>query len=295
MAGSDTLDLSSLPSPAVIEQLDYEAIFQRYVAKFKEIWAALRAADPSLPDYDVQMLETDPATVIQQAAAYVETILRADGNDKAKQLLLAYAVGPTLDHILASYHRTPRLPGETDDAYRARGQLAPEAMADLGITHGGYIFKVRTAFADDIKDVRPIRRGPGRMELRLLGRNETGAVSDAVLASIIRAFEPEHATQSTDILTVLPADIDERHVTVTLKIPRGPDPASVRAASRKKLDAFAAAIHQIGMGLYRDALFAAAHVPPVVTVTINGLAEDVAPRSDVAIKLVIDDVLTEVL
>ncbi|EYR81877.1 baseplate J/gp47 family protein [Shinella sp. DD12] len=292
---ASSLDLSSLSAPIIIEQIDYEVIFQRYVAKFKEIWAVLRAANPDLPDYDVQMLETDPAIVIKQAAAYVEALLRADGNDKAKGLLLAYATGSALDHILATYHRTPRLPNESDDAYRARGQLAPEAMADLGVTHGGYIFRVRTAFSNEIKDVRPIRRGAGRIELRVLGKSETGIVPSATLAAIIRSFEPEHATQSTDILTVMQADIDERHVTINLKIPRGPDPASVKAASRKKLDAYAAAVHQIGSGLYVDALYAAAHVSPVITVAITGLSADVLPRPEAAIKLVIDDVLTEVL
>ncbi|MCW5712743.1 baseplate J/gp47 family protein [Shinella sp.] len=279
-----TLDISSLAPPQVVRPLDAEAEIAGFVAALKEALPAWRG-----------VFEGDSFQKICQVWALRLTLKAQEHNEDAQSMLLAYASSTALDHILTTYHRTPRLPGESDDEYRARGQLAPEAMADLGITHGGYIFRVRTAFKEAIKDVRPIRRGGGRIELRLLGRNETGAVADAVLAAIIRAFEPEGATQSTDILTVLPAELEERHVTVRLSIPRGPDPAPVRAAARAKLDAFAASLHRINAGLYLDALYAAAHVPPVVTVSLVGLADNVLPRPEAAIRLVVDDVVVEVM
>ncbi|MCQ4630939.1 baseplate J/gp47 family protein [Shinella sp. CPCC 100929] len=279
-----TLDISSLPAPQVVRTIDPEAEVAAFVAALKE----------ALPQWR-GVFEGDSFQKICQVWALRLIMKEQEHNEDARSILLAYAKGPALDHILTTYHRTPRLPGELDEDYRARGQLAPEAMADLGITHGGYIFRVRSAFKDAIKDVRPIRRDGGRIELRLLGRNETGAVSDAVLAAIIRAFQPEGATQSTDILTVLPAEIDERHVTVRLAIPRGPDPTPVRLAARTKLEAYAASVHRINAGLYVDALYAAAHVPPVITVSMTGLTENILRRPEVAIRLVIDDVIVEVM
>ncbi|MDX3977172.1 baseplate J/gp47 family protein [Shinella sp.] len=279
-----TLDISSLTPPQVVHEIDPEAEIASFVTMLKE----------ALPEWR-GVFEGDGFQKVCQVWAMRLTMKAQEHNEDAQSMLLAYANGPALDHILTTYHRTPRLPGETDEEYRARGQLAPEAMADLGITHGGYIFRVRTAFNDAIKDIWPIRRGGGRVELRVLGRNETGAVPDAVLAAIIRAFQPEGATQSTDILTVLPAVIDERHITLRLSIPRGPDPAPVKSAVRAKLNAYAATLHRLNSGLYLDALYAAAHLPPVVTVSINGLTDDVAPRPETAIRLVIDDVLVEVM
>ncbi len=279
-----TLDLSSLKPPQVVRAIDPEAEIAGFVAALKE----------KLPEWR-GVFEGDAFQKICQVWALRLTMKAQEHNEDAQSMLLAYADDSALDHILATYHRTPRLPGESDDEYRARGQLAPEAMADLGITHGGYIFRVRTTFKDAIKDVWPIRRGGGRVELRVLGRNETGAVPDAVLAAIIRAFQPEGATQSTDILTVLPAEIDERHITLRLSIPRGPDPAPVRNAARAKVEAYAATLHRLNAALFLDALYAAAHVPPVVTVSIAGLVDGIARRPEAAIRLIVDDIQVEVM
>jgi phage-related baseplate assembly protein len=75
----DMVDLSTLPTPQVIEELDYEAIVARQKQTFQDLWEAVRLANPDLglPDYDVEMLETDPAMIIIQENAYREMLERS--------------------------------------------------------------------------------------------------------------------------------------------------------------------------------------------------------------------------
>ncbi|MCO5083400.1 MAG: baseplate J/gp47 family protein [Rhizobiaceae bacterium] len=271
---AETLDLSRLDLGPLFD-LDYEAWLQARMAKYVEIWNGKRAIDPTLPELDPARLEASTRQIIQEEAADADTKIIAMINDAAKALRLAQANSDALDHLATTFHRTQRkvlIPAtestaavmESDDDLRSRAQLAPEALADLGLTAGGYIYFVRSAFAAQIKGVRPIRRGGGAVELRLLGRTGNGHVDSPLLAEVIRAFQPEDMTQSTDILTVFSAEIDELVPEIRLRIPRGPDPEEVKAAARKSLLAYRDDVHRIGASVWLEALAAAAKVGPVI-------------------------------
>jgi phage-related baseplate assembly protein len=283
---AETLDLSRL-SAAELVAVDFEATLAARIAYLKTLWTALRASDPTLPDFDTLMLESEPATVLNEEFTYSETLIRQAINDAAKQVRLAQAAGDALEHLTATYHGTQRqlvkaatetTPAiwESDEALRARAQIAPEALADFGLTPGGYVYKVRTAFADRIAHVYPINRGAGRVELRVLGNSGDGTVDVATLTAIAAAFGIEEGVQSTDVLTVLAAEIVPVILDVTLVFRRGPDAAALIAAARTGLAAYAETIHKIGATVYREAIASAAHVGPVLTVRVNGPADDIA-------------------
>lgn len=271
---AETLDLSRLDLGPLFA-VDYEAWLQARMAKYVEIWNGKRAIDPTLPEIDMSRIEASTRQIIQEESSDADTKIIAMINDAAKALRLAQANGDDLEHLTATYHGTQRATliaasgnvaavMESDDDLRSRSQLAPEALADLGLTAGGYIYFVRTAFAAAIKGVRPIRRGGGAVELRLLGRTGNGHVESPLLAEVIRAFQPEGMTQSTDVLTVFSAEIDELVPEIRLRIPRGPDPEEVKAAVRKSLLAYRDDVHKIGASVYLEALAAAAKVGPVI-------------------------------
>ena len=92
MSNSSVIDLSKLPTPKVIEELDYEVLFQEYLSDFT-------ARDE---EYD-GLLESDPAIIILEVMAYREMLVRKRINESAKATLLAFAKGSDLDHILAEY------------------------------------------------------------------------------------------------------------------------------------------------------------------------------------------------
>lgn len=297
---AETLDLSRLPAPTIVE-VDFEARRAALLAEFQRLWAIARGLNPSLPDYDVTLLETDPAVILTEEFAFGDIALRQAINDAANTLRLAKAVGPDLAQIAATFHRTQRkilvpanpdagLPAveESDDDLRARAQLAPEALSDLGLTPGGYIYKVRTAFADRIKHCYQINRGAGRVELRVLGRAGDGTVGPALLAEIIAAFSGEDGAQTTDVLTVLSADVVPVVADVTLLIPRGPDPTVVIGQARTNLTALGTALHRLNAPYFREALSAAAHTGPVITVRVNAPSTDRLRAPEVAPYLTAD-------
>lgn len=281
---AESLDLSRL-SPSPLVTVDFEATLATRLASFRAMWDALRLRNPALPAFDTLMLESEPAVIQNQEFSYAETLILQQINDAAKQLRLAQAGGDNLEHLTATYHRTQRqlivaatndTPAlyETDVELRGRAQLAPEALSDLGLTPGGCVYKVRTAFADRIKHAFPINRGAGRVELRVLGRAGDGAVPPATIAEIHAAFSIEQGQQSTDVLTVLSAEIVPVVLDVTPVLMRGPDVAAVQAEMRAGLTAYAAGIHKINATVFREAVSSAAHAGAVATVRVNTPAAD---------------------
>ena len=101
-------DLASLPTPAVIESLSFETIFEELQTEFQSRY----------PDYSA-LLASDPAVKLLEVAAYREVLLRNRINAAAKASLLAFATGSDLDH-LAAFYGVERLMGENDDALRLR-------------------------------------------------------------------------------------------------------------------------------------------------------------------------------
>lgn len=280
-----TLDMSRLPAPTLLP-VDYEALRGQMLAKFLACWDEARARDSSLPAYSVEQLESDPAGILTQEFAYFDILLRNLANDLADTLRLARASGPDLDHLATTYHNTPRLqltPAtdtaaatyEGDDEYRARAQLAPEALAQYGITPGGYIQRIKSLFGDRVLDVAAVRTGGGGLDLVILGRDGDGTPSPELIGDIAAAFAGEDASQSTDIVTVRAAQIRPAAVHIVLGIRRGPEPASVIGAATKAAAALAAERHRIGETLHVQALGAAARVAPARWARVVSPAGDV--------------------
>src|SRR5579871_2220022 len=124
-------DLSLLPPPNLIETVSFEAILAAQKQWILDRWAQLMAANPSLPPLDTLGLETEPMTVVIEAYAYREVLMRALVNDKAKAILLAYATGTDLDQVGALYP-VMRSVGETDASFRERVQMLPESFSVAG-------------------------------------------------------------------------------------------------------------------------------------------------------------------
>ena len=92
-SGSFTsVNLSQLPAPAVIEVLDFEAMFD-------ESLTALQALDPT---FDA-LLPSDPAFKILEVCTYLRLLDRQRVNDAARGVMLAYAVGSDLDQLAAIF------------------------------------------------------------------------------------------------------------------------------------------------------------------------------------------------
>lgn len=275
---SETLDLSRLPAPEAVQGVSYESIFAARLARFKELW----------PDFDMDALETDPAVILQQVGAYRETLGYAALNDAVRSLLLPYATGANLDNLAAFYgvQRHVLVPAdppdpavmEPDEDLRRRVQLAPEALPYAGMTGGGYR-SLALLTAPSVKDVAAVKRGQGRVDVVLLAREGDGTVEESVVNAVYNAFKDDAATQLTDIVSVRAADVVTYDVTLTLRLPRGPDPALVRQAAERSVRAYVDSRHRVGLPVYRQMIEAAASVGGVERAILTAPAQDVVPDS----------------
>lgn len=118
-----TIDLSILPKPTVIQELDHQAIVERQKQLFVTLWNEKRVTYPDLPEYTVEMLQSDPFAIDNEAESYREVLLRAEINDVFRATLLYFARGGNLDH-LAAFYDVARMPGEEDSRLLDRVLLA---------------------------------------------------------------------------------------------------------------------------------------------------------------------------
>jgi phage-related baseplate assembly protein len=269
------IDLSQLPPPQLIDIISFEAVLAAAKSYVQDVWAVLRARRPDLPALDTLDLESEPIAIVLQALAYRETLLRALVNDKARAVLLAYAVGTDLDHLGAFYGVQRMAAGsvvEDDTRLRQRIQLAPEAFSTAG-ARGAYEFHALT-LSLDIVDAHAFSPADGRVTVVLAGAGGAD-VSDAVMLRVIERFAREDTVPLTDIVTVVRAAVVIVPVTAQLFIPRGPDPMLIKTASETAISAHMAQRYRIGSEVFRAGLIAAAKVAGVDNVILGDPVADV--------------------
>ncbi len=191
-------DLASLPTPAVIESLSFETIFEELQTEFQSRY----------PDYSA-LLASDPAIKLLEVAAYREVLLRNRINEAAKASLLAFATGSDLDHLAAFYGVT-RLTDETDEALRLRTRQRIIGFANAG---GAAHYRYWALSASpEVADVEVDSPEPGRVRISVLAKGEEQTVSNAVLDAVRAVVLRDDIRVLTDTIEVVPAEL----ITVTV-------------------------------------------------------------------------------
>ena len=265
------VDLSRLPAPDVIEQIDFEVLLASALAN-------LRALDPAF----TALTESDPAYKVLQVCIYREVILRQDFNDRMRGMLLAYARGANLDH-LGAYMGIERLvlnPGdpvlgiaptlESDTDFRRRIQLAPEGFSVAG-PEGAYVFHALSA-DPRVLDASATSPDPGDVVVTVLSREGDGAADPDLVASVANRLASDDVRPMTDHVTVQSATIVPYQYQATVYTFAGPDSAVVLAEAEAKLDAFIEDAHRLGRDIPINALDACLYVQGVARVnsTLTG-------------------------
>ncbi len=104
------INLDDLPVPNVIEELDFESLYQERKKKLIKLNSVYK---------DVLELESDPLAIDLQVGAYREFMIRHRINEAAQARLLAKAKKGDLDH-LGAFYGVKRDQEEKDDPYRLR-------------------------------------------------------------------------------------------------------------------------------------------------------------------------------
>lgn len=308
------IDLSLLPLPDVIEELSFEAIYQRRLAQFRASMGGAWTAT----------VESDPIVKDLQAASYTEMTLRARINDAARRVMLASSGGTTLDGLMAFFgvERLVLDPGdpnaeppvaaiyERDEDFLARGRLAMEGFATAGPA-GAYRFHALSASAQ-VKDVAVdapqfsyavvapevaamLPAGaivlqvdydaglsdpmPGDVVITVLSREGTGVPSAGVLAAVEGALDAEDVRPLTDRPRVRPAEIITYEVNARLVMYPGPAPEPVLVAAIAAAESYTDSMHRLAYDVTTDGLHAALRQPGVQRVHLDGWTDIVCgPR-----------------
>jgi len=283
---AETIDLSRLPAPDAIEKLDYETLQSAFMTRFSEVWAAARALDPSLPDYDVAALETDPAVIVSQAWSYLRLLDRARVNDAVRAVLAPLAQEDDLDNVVAranvarltivpAAETTPAVM-ETDARLLMRYLLAFSRPA--AGTRERYLYEAYTALPilhHAAVNGRAVHGRRGDVDIVLAGPDGRD-LSEEELAIVAERLLADDVKPEAVSVTLLRATRNLYDFSGTILVARGPDAETVRLEAVARIRAAGAARMRIGDFVPVSSLAGAAYGAGVLR------AAATAPPADVA-------------
>ncbi|QDQ28307.1 baseplate assembly protein [Chitinimonas arctica] len=294
---NNLIDLARLPPPAVIEELDFETIFQGKLGRFRTLYPQFSA-----------VLETDPVIKLLELATYDELTLRARINDAAQAVLLPFARGSDLEQLAAllgvsrllldagNPAAQPPVPAtyEDDERLRLRAQMALEGETVAG-SRDSYVFHALSADAH-VADVAVDSPVPGTVRVTVLSVDGDGSPGAGLLSAVAAYLSAEDRRPLSDTVQVRAASLRPFALRATLYRRPGPDGDPAEAAARAALAGYLADCRRIGRDVPRSGLYAALHVPGIVRVDLQEPALDllmagneVALCTELAIQVVNSD------
>ncbi len=285
------LDLTTLPAPSAVVELDYDAILE---ARLVELEARLKEKLPAEKVSEIMALARNiaasPMRYLNEAAAARELYLANRINEAVRSVFLATARGGDLDLIGANRGVVRRvLDGtdpenvivEGDEAFRARIQLVIEAWSPHG-TEGSYVYWALDA-DDRVADV--VIYGPnhnvvpavppGEPKMVILSREGDGTAAPDLLQVVFDHCATDTRRPVGDLLTVVSAAPVPYQIEATLHVTSAASVPSVEAAAIAAAQAYIAGRIKIARKVYRSSIAAALMVDGVVDVELSQPASDV--------------------
>ncbi|MEX1197801.1 MAG: baseplate J/gp47 family protein [Pseudohongiellaceae bacterium] len=265
---NNTIDLSQLPAPEVIESLDFEVVLD----ELKSDLIDRMPPDDRDAISDTLDMESEPLTKLLEVVAYREIILRQRVNESARAVMLAFASGSDLDQIGANYN-VVRLKGESDTDFRSRVQMSFESYSTAG-SRGSYAFHGRSA-DPDVKDIQITSPSEGEVDVYVLSRAGNGYPSASLVGTVTDALSADTVRPLTDKVTVHPAEIVTYTVEATLFVLPGPDQESIRDSAAEALQKMTDEKHRIGARVSLAAIYSALYRNGVEYVELSTPTEDI--------------------
>lgn len=274
-----TIDLSQLPSPTIIEELDFEII----LIEVKAVMVAAFPEDMQSAVAAAIELESEPLNIIAQAIAYREMLLRQRINEGVAACTLSHSTGGDLDNFAANLD-TERLITtqatdtadavmESDEALRLRAQAAFEGMSVAGPS-AAYEYFARSA-SGKVADARASSPSPAEVTIAILSTEGDGTASPELLAVVTTAVNDEEVRPLGDRVTVRSAEIVDYTIDATLYLYPGPESEPILNAAVASLIKFLKENdRKISRDVARSAISAALHVQGVQRVVLNSPADD---------------------
>ena len=284
MSAAVPIDLSQVPPPKAVEELDTEELTDA-------AWERAVGDNPDLKG----LPESDPGRKWVRTVAYREFLLRGRVNDGAEACMLPRSTGTDLENLVALFGLkretvTPADPDadppveavmESDDRLRLRALLWPASISTAG-PKSAYEFHALNA-SPLVRDVEVDNPSAASLVITVLAEivaeGERGVAGQELLDAVEAALSAETVRPMGDRLTIRSADIVDYRIEAELAVGSGPDAAVVLAAARAAVAKAASELHALGRGAPRSALFAALHAHGVQNVNLISPAADVAATS----------------
>lgn len=283
------INLTSLPPPQVIEEVQYQTIYKALLLEFLGLEPAYAA-----------LLESDPAVKLVQAFAYREYLLRERINEAARARMLRFAEGTDLDE-LGSFYGVERLIVRAEDL--TVDPIIEEVLEDdarftqriqdriIGWTTAGhrkaYRYWAMTADAT-IVDVNVDSPEDGSVRLSVLGGDALGQLADGVpspatLDAVTAMINRDDVKVLTDHVTVVPATRKVADISAVMRLLPN-TPLQVYTDTVAKFEAAMTQRIALGIDLTRSWIIAQLHVSGVYEVLLDPAFEDIiaAPNEYVA-------------
>ena len=215
-----SLIFPDLPPPEIIEEITYEAIFERRLMRFRAI----------APTY-TNLVEGDPVYMLIEAESYEELNLRERINNAYRQTNIIYATGSNLDNLVANINLTRQIKTpavlddvgnietpavlETDDQLRRRYLVAWHALGSA--TFGWYSFHGLQS-SEQVKDTFPKRTGNGEVTVYIQAEGNDPVPTTDLLTTVRAYMNHLDRRILCDTLVIAPITKVEYQITAEITI-----------------------------------------------------------------------------
>lgn len=282
------IDLSQLPPPQIVEQIDFEQILAERKAYAVSLWPVEEQAQIAAR----LEIESEPLTKLLQENAYRETVWRQRVNEASLANLLATARGTDLEQLAGNFNvkklviqegNPSAVPPvaqlmESDESLRERAQMAWEGLSTAG-PRNSYIFHARAADGR-VADATAESPSPAVAVVTVQSLLGDGTAPAELLTVVKNYLSDDDRRPVADRLTVQGAQILKYQVKAKLYLlSSGPESEPILAAAEQRLRAYVYQRRRLGMEVSESALHAALHVEGVRKVELEGWVDIVATKA----------------
>ncbi|NWB72609.1 baseplate J/gp47 family protein [Pseudomonas sp. G5001] len=282
------IDLSQLPAPQIVEQIDYELILAERKAYMISLWPIEEQSEIAAR----LEMESEPLTKLLQENAYRETIWRQRVNEASIANLLALAKDSDLDQLAGNFNVTRLVVQEakplanppvarlmeSDDSLRERAQMSWEGLSTAG-PRNSYIFHARGADGR-VADATAESPSPAVAVVTVQSLLGDGTAPADLLAIVKTYLSDDDRRPVADRLTVQGAQIIRYQVKAKLYLlTGGPESEPILAAAEQRLLAYVSQRRRLGMEVSESAVHAALHVEGVRKVELENWVDIVATKA----------------
>lgn len=286
-----TIDFTQLPIPTLIQELDFESLFNDRKEKFISLY------EPSEQEAWRNTLnrESDPVVKILQENAYLELLYTHKCNTDARSLLLAYAAGPDLDHLALTEYGlvrliitaadnsvVPPLPAiyESDDRLKERCLLQFDGMNTAGSSNAYKFFTLSAdGRVDGVKVYSHIDQ-PYLLDIIISQvDSQNGEASQELINIVQAALDPEHVRPVCDRPIVKSSLASPYSINARLFVGKNAEDSLLLEAANIRIQSYIEKSRKNGQSIRLSALYAALHVEGIHRVVID------SPKTDIEIDI----------